>query len=302
EGSVVDAAGPDVLAGMATDAAGESHPVLWRQGDVTRLDTGLELATTAGVNRSGLVVGSGYDVRTQTSVAWAWLDGDTHVLPAPAGASASADAVDDSGQIVGAIEIGEDEQAAVWPDFRSAPRLLSPLPGDQGAHAFAIASDGTVGGVSLGGGGRPVVWHGGGAAQSPGSGSAHGSFLGFDSGSRAVGTTYAADGRARAAVWTDASSPVRLPPAGAASSDSLVGGTGTVLIGTTGGPEAGTRPMGTLWRAGEDPGVLVPLAVPGFRGVASAASAVTGPPDAPVIAGYSSDPVGRRIPTVWRCR
>lgn len=302
EGIVVGAAGRGLLAGMASDAAGVSWPVLWRHGRLVRLSTGLDPVTTADVNREGLVVGSGYDVRTDTSVAWAWLAGTTHVLPMPAGSSAVAEDVDDSGRIVGSIEIGEDEQAAVWGAFDQRPRLLRPLPGDQGSHAFSIAPDGTVGGVSLGDGGTPVVWRSGGMATALGSTSTQGAVLGFDDESRPAGTSYLADGRARATVWSDPESTTRLAAPRAPGEDAVVGGAGRLLVGTTGGQGAGTRPLGTVWENGSRAGVLAPVDGPGFRGLASSAAAVTGSAEKPVVVGYSADDVGRRVPTLWRCR
>jgi len=302
EGAVVGAGGPALLAGMSSDASGRSWPVLWRRGEIARLTTGLDPATVADVNRAGLVVGSGYDAGNDTSVAWAWADGRTWVLRAPGGASAVAEAVDDSGRIVGSVEVGEDEQAAVWDDVAGPPVLLDPLPGDQGAHAFAVAPDGTVGGVSLGDGGTPVIWPAGGSPRALGTPSTQGVVLGFDDESRPVGTAYGPDGRGSAALWPGRAATSRLPGPQPAGTDAVVGGAGEVRAGTTGGSVAGNRPLATLWRPGAAPGVLAPARAAGFRGVASAATAVTGGPERPEVVGYSADEVGRRVPTVWRCR
>jgi hypothetical protein len=301
EGAVVGAGGPALLAGMSSDETGTSWPVLWRHGEIVRLTTGLDPATVADVNRAGLVVGSGYDARSDTTVAWAWTDGRTWVLRAPAGAAAVAEAVDDSRRIVGSVEIAEDEQAAVWDSLAGPPVLLRPLPGDQGAHAFAVAPDGTVGGVSLGDGGTPVVWPAGGPPRALGAASTQGVVLGFDDESRPMGTTYAPDGRGRAVLWSAGGATSRLPGPQPAGTDAAVGGAGDVRAGTTGGSVAGSRPLATLWGPGAVSGVLVPVHAAGFRGVASAATAVTGGPGRPEVVGYSADEVGRRVPTVWRC-
>jgi hypothetical protein len=69
--------------------------------------------------------------------------------------------------VVGAVASDEDhadgnvvddvERAAYWPSVHTLPRVLGPLAGDEGAHAFAISGK-KIGGVSSGDTFTPVVW------------------------------------------------------------------------------------------------------------------------------------------------
>ncbi len=305
EGSVVDAARPNLLVGVAADASGTSHPVLWRKKVATRLGTGLEPATPTAINGKGTVVGAGFDPRSGRSVGWVWAAGGVRLLDGGTGDQVVPEDIDDSGRIVGAVEVGEDEQAAVWAASAARPRLLSPLPGDEGAHAFAIAPDGTVGGVSLGDGGTPVVWSPDSrTAQRVAAGSVRGIVFGFDAQSHPVGVTYLADGSSQATVWNERGPSARLATPGSRGAAALASDGGAV-VGTTGGAAAGdaTRGKATLWASPGRPGEVLPPAQDGpYRGVESAATAIRATPGGPMVFGYSADRVGRRLPTLWRCR
>ena len=217
---------------------------------------------------------------------------------------AAPEDIDDSGRIVGAVEVNEDEQAAVWESDSAKPRLLRPLPGDEGAHAFAIAPDGSVGGVSLGDGGTPVVWKAGSDAAVRVGPVSKGIVFGFDADSRPLGVTYLADGSSEATLGTPTGQPCRLAPAGRKGTVAHAAGGGAV-VGSTGGSLAGssTRPKATLWKSPGQPGqMLAPVDLGTFRGVGSDATVARAVAGGTVVAGYSTDRVGRRVPTEWRCR
>jgi hypothetical protein len=306
-GNVLSAAPDGTLVGLADDTAGRSLPVLWRRGAVRALETGLQQAVPAGVNGDGTVVGSAYDRGRDATVGWAWRAGRTRVLDADTGESTAAEAVDRTGRIVGAVEMEEQEQAVVWDDAGSAPRVLAPLPGDEGGHAFAVASDGTVGGVSLGDGGRPTVWTAEGTPIPLDAPAGGGMVLGFDGPSRPVGVVYLPDGSSSATAWELDGSSSALQ---VAASDSRSGGavTSSAGEGTAGGGVLGTAtrsggmPRAVVWdRHGAPAAVLMPALRRGFHGAATVANDSGRLERAPVLVGYSADRRGLRVPTVWRC-
>ena len=100
-------------------------------------------------------------------VGWYWNGKRIRLLPTDPGDAAFPSAIDDAGRVVGAVAADEDhadgnvvddvERAAYWPSVRSLPRVLGPLAGDEGAHAFAIRGK-KIGGVSSGDTFTPVVW------------------------------------------------------------------------------------------------------------------------------------------------
>src|SRR6266536_2627112 len=173
-GNVTAAAANGDIVGIADNTAGVAQPVLWRAGKPERIRTGLAGSVPAGLNAHGDVVGN--SPNGEDTIGWVrsgsrvtQLRGTrlrgTRLAALPA-------AISNSGIVVGALESTEgtpaegdntpgsleDEQAAVWRSPTGPPQLLAPLPGDQGAHAFAVAADGRVGGISEGHRFRPVVW------------------------------------------------------------------------------------------------------------------------------------------------
>lgn len=302
DGAVVDASSTDVLTGWASDGAGVARPVVWESGMPRPIRTGLEGAVPTAVNDDGVVVGSGYDVRADRSVGWVWSQGKLQRLDRGRGAAVMPEAITSEGRIVGAVEIGEDEQATVWPDLGSPPVLLPPLPGDQGAHAFAAAPDGSVGGVSLGEGGTPVVWQEG-KPRRLGSPTGYGMVLGFDQLSRPVGVVYLDDGESRAVTWAADGQALNLGTLRRGGSSTAVDrlGGGDVVGTAGGGPLAATRPQAMLWQSDQEGRLLEPVDRVGFDGVAATVNGAAPDGGRTLVVGYSEDRKGQRVPTEWRC-
>jgi uncharacterized membrane protein len=217
------------VVGVASDASGAQHPVLWRNGVPTRLDTGLVDSVPTSVNATGLVVGTGVDPRRGTPVGWYWQSGKTRLLPALHDRAAVPSAVNGRGVIVGALaeveavehEHGEEtttkdqpfalnerahddeaEKAALWTSATAAPRQLAPLTGDDGAHAYAISPAGLAGGVSLGSSFRPVVWDATGRPRALALlGGGWSSVRGFEQDGTPVGEAATADGSLHVVRW-----------------------------------------------------------------------------------------------------
>jgi uncharacterized membrane protein len=288
------------VVGIADDATAQSRPVMWRAGGVTPLAVPLQAAVPTAVNRHGVVVGTGYDPGAEMLVGW-WWDGTTHRLPVRAGDSALPEAIDDAGRVAGALVAEHDhadgpnaddsERAAYWPSVHTLPRQLPALPGDDAAHAFAIAPDGTVGGVSLGAGGTPVLWDRLGRLRSLGG---PGGVHGFDARSRPVGQL-AVPGGTHAVVWDAAGQPAELGRTGISSATDAAAASVVGFAQPRGG-----RSQAVIWLDGAAR-ELPAVSTRGFTGVAGTANAVADTTGAITVAGFSADSVGVRRPTVWRC-
>jgi len=308
---VVAAGRNAVYVGIADDAQGVSQPVMWRGGRVQRLRLDLEAAMPSAVNRQGVVVGTGYDPARQTLVGWWWAAGRAGELAVPPGDIAQPAAIDDAGHVVGSLVADdehadgpgadEDARAAYWSSLDVLPSELPALPGDSAAEAFAIAPDGTVGGVSLGSGGSPVWWRPGGQAHRlEGLGGPYGVVLGFDGLSQPVGQS-SVPGGTRAVIWGKSGAPTELGARLGLQSEAVAGAGNTVVgSGPAVLPGATTRVQGILWSA-RSTHVMPPLSGDGFHGVEGSANAVTTFRDAPVVVGFSADSSGLRRPTEWRC-
>jgi hypothetical protein len=218
------------------------------------------------------------------------------------------EAIDDAGHVAGAMLDDEEhadgpnaddsERAAYWPSVHAMVRELPALAGDDAAHAFAIAPDGTVGGVSLGSGGTPVVWNRTGQVHRLAVLSGYGGLVhGFDAGSRPVGQAALPDGDSHAVVWDSAGKPADLGAPGRTSvaTDAASG----AVVGYGGAP--GQRTQAIAWLAGTGH-VLEPVSTAVFDGVAGTANAVADASDSITVAGFSADAAGVRQPTVWSCR
>ncbi len=310
-GSVVATSANGLSVGIVQDRTGQARPVLWRQDRPVRLGVGLDAAMPTGVNQSGVVVGTGFDPARQQLVGWWWSAGKVHLLPVRPGDVAMPEAIDDRGRVVGALVADEDhadgpgadedERAAYWPGVTSLPRELPPLPGDSAAHAATIAGDGTVGGVSVGNGGRPVLWKAGQATDLPGLRGSLGQVRGFDGAGHPVGDAQGPAGM-HAVVWAGASNPRDLGTlAGGRHSMAMSGASGEV-VGSSADPApgGGTYDAPVLFRDGRVQGLPLP-GTGGSRAVAGTAiDAVTVGSTLRAV-GYSADAVGTRRPTVWRC-
>jgi len=311
-GNATGASSNGLIVGIAEDASRRSQAVLWRGGRAVALDIGLDAAMPTGVNRSGTVVGTAYDSAAEMLVGWWWSGGAMHRLPVKPGDIALPEAIDDRGRIVGALIANEGhsdgpgadetERAAFWASTQTQPRELPAAAGDDTAHAFAIASDGTIGGVSMGSTAAGALWDLHGTVRRLPNLDAHGGLVrGFDSAARPVGDAATASGGSRAVRWEngkprDLGSPVP------GRTSSGVAATADVVAGTSGVPvqSGGEVSQAVVWIGGVAY-VLTPLSAPGFVAVAGAATAVGTSAGAPIVAGYSADAVGARRPTVWRC-
>jgi hypothetical protein len=235
-----------------------------------------------------------------------------HRLPVKPGDIALPEAIDDAGRIVGALIADEEhsdgpgadenERAAVWVSTQAQPRELPAAAGDDTAHAFAIAPDGTVGGVSMGGTAAGALWDPQGRVRRlPNLDAGAGLVRGFDSAARPVGDAAVASGGSRAVRWENGI-PRDLGSPAPGRTSSGVAATAGVVAGTSGVPvqSGGDVSQAVVWIGGVAQ-VLTPLSAPGFVAVAGAATAVGTSASAPIVAGYSADAVGARRPTVWRC-
>src|SRR6266566_4318296 len=307
-GSALAANQQGSVVGAATDAAGVSHPVLWRSGDPERITTGTDSGVAVGINVRGDVVGTG---RSETAaVGWVWSRGVTIRLKAEHGKVAVPSAINDRGLIVGALaeDAGahgtvrnddENEQAALWDSAMAAPVELSPLPGDDGGYAFAVDNQGRIGGMSAGSRFRPVVWaaHGGDPRALPDLGGGYAAVRALSDSGIAAGDAVGADGKDHPVMWDRAGRIIDLGlPAGARSGQAQAILRGGVILGTAevSVPGGGFRSQAVQWLT---PGTLALL--PSARD--GTASSTSGAMDATSFVGYVMDTDGGRHPVRWRC-
>jgi uncharacterized membrane protein len=295
-----------IAVGTADDAHGVAQPVIWRDTVPERLSTGLAHSIPLAVNAAGQVIGSGVDASPS---GWVWSQGRTTRLSVRDHRIARPEAINDRGVVVGALspdegpsglareEAGEDENdwAAMWLSPSSEPTVLSPLQGDQGAHAFAVDANGRVGGISQGVSTRPVIWdrpeH---PRALPTLGGGYGIVRALGAGGVAVGDAVRGDGGYHAVRWDSAGRITDLGlPAGArlARAEAIL--PDGVIVGTAELPAAGGwQTQAVQWTAPGAVQALPSAAAPGAA--ANAAQAVT-------IAGYRADGAGGRHPTLWQC-
>ena len=305
--------------GIADDEALRSHPVLWRNGRLTRIRTTLLGAVPVAVNSHGIVVGTAFDPRSQLPVGWYWNGQRIRLLPTEAGDVAFPSAIDDAGHVVGDVGSDEDhadgnvvddvERAAYWPSVHSLPRVLGPLAGDEGAHAFAIHGN-QIGGVSSGATFTPVVWDLSGRPDALRSdGGRAGGVHAFTSAGLPAGEEVLPGLGLRAVRWDRTGQPHVLPGVDSNAESTVTGSAADLLTGTRRARSLGSggRQTALVWR-GQQTLVLLPLqtlrpargpALPGVGAVGAAASETA---KDTVIVGYSTSADGARFPTAWRCR
>jgi len=306
-GNATAAAPNGDVVGIASDTAGTAQAVLWRAGKPQRIRTGLAGSVPAGINAHGDVVGN--SPNGENTVGWAWSRQRTVRLRGAGELTALPAAISNSGVIAGALEpseglpneggnkpgASEDEQAAVWRSPASPPQILAPLPGDQGAHAFAVGDDGRIGGVSKGAVFRPVVWDRAGTPQPlPGLGGGYGIVRAFGPGGVAVGDAVAKDGTDHAVMWDAGGRITDLGlPAGSRIAQATGVLPGGVVVGTAQVPASGggVLTQAVRWPAAGQPQLLAGQGPDVVAGAASARAAV----------GYRTDAKGGRHPVMWRC-
>jgi uncharacterized membrane protein len=307
-----------VAVGIADNAALRSHPVLWRNGRVTRIRTKLVGAVPVAVNKRGVVVGTAFDPRSQLPVGWYWNGERVRLLRTDPGDAAFPSAIDDVGRVVGAVASDEDhadgnvvddvERAAYWPSVFSLPRVLGPLAGDEGAHAFAIRGQ-KIGGVSSGDTFTPVVWDLAGRpkalrSNADGAGAVHT----FTTAGRPAGEAVLPGLGLRAVWWDRTGRPHVLPGVAAGAESTVTGAAADLLTGTrrerSAGP--GGRQTALVWRASlaltlQPLQTMRPARGPLLRGVGAVATAASATTKGTVVVGYSTSADGSRFPTSWRC-
>lgn len=313
-GNVTAAAANGDAVGLADNTAGAAQPVLWRGGRAQWIPTGFAGSVPSGVNAHGDVVGN--SPNGENTLGWFWSGHRTIRLKGiqlkRLGALAPLPAAISNGDIIaGALEtteglpdegdntpgISENEQAAVWRSPTSRPQVLSPLPGDQGAHAFAVAAGGQVGGVSEGSKFRPVIWDSAGKPHAlPGLGGGYGIVRAFGPGGIAVGDAVAPDGTDHPVMW-DANgrlTDLGLPTGSRTAHATAVLPSG-VVVGTAEMPArgGGVLSQAARWRVAGHPQLLA-----GQQGLEQTEVVGTA---AQAAAGYRTDTKGGRHPVMWRC-
>jgi hypothetical protein len=294
------------VVGVASDTSGAARPVLWQADKPRQIRTGLAGSVPADVNAHGEVVGS--SPNGEDTVGWAWSARQTIRLRGTGELTALPAAISNSGVIAGALETSEgtpgegggqpgtkeNEQAAVWRSPTAAPQMLAPLPGDQGAHAYAVGDDGRIGGVSEGAVFRPVVWDKAGTPRPlPGLGGGYGIVRAFGPGGMAVGDAVAKDGTDHAVTWNAGGQITDLGlPAGSRTAQATGVLSGGVVVGTAQMPVQGG---GVLTQAVRWPAAGQPQMLAGQR------TAVAGADPAQAAVGYRTDAKGGRHPMMWRC-
>jgi hypothetical protein len=304
-GNATAAAPNGDVVGIASDTAGALQAVEWRAGKAQRISTGLAGSVPTDINSHGDVVGS--SPNGVNTVGWAWSGQQTVRLRGAGERTALPAAISNSGVIAGALETTEgtpgegngkpgtqeNEQAAVWRSPASAPQMLAPLPGEQGAHAFAAGDDGRIGGVSEGDVFRPVVWDRAGTPHPlPGLGGGYGIVRAFGPGGVAVGDAVANDGTDHAVMWDAGGQITDLGlPAGSRTAQATGVLPGGVAVGTARmpAPGGGVLTQAVRWPAAGQPQLL---AGQGPDVVAASGQAAV---------GYRTDAKGGRHPLMWRC-
>ncbi len=309
-GNVTAAAANGDIVGIADDASRVPQPILWRTGKPERIRTGLAGSVPTGLNTRGDVVGN--SPNGENTVGWIWSGHRTIRLRGSGELTALPAAISNRGVVVGALEsseglpgegdnkpgASEDEQAAVWRSRTGPPQLLAPLPGDQGAHAFAVDGHGRIGGVSEGARFRPVMWDLSGRPHPlPGLGGGYGAVRAFGPGGVAVGDAVARDGSDHAVQWDAAGRITDLGlPTGSRTAQANGVLPGGVVVGTAQmpAPGGGLLTQAVRWLAAGQPQLLAAPEALQQNVVAAAGSAQTA-------VGYRTDAAGGRHPVMWRC-
>lgn len=301
-----------LVAGIADTAMGESAPVLWRGGKATPLAIPLQTPVPTSVNGAGVVVGTGYDAAGGVLVGWWWQDGQYHRLPVSPGDIALPSMVSDSGVVVGALINDEehadgpgaddDERPAVWSAVTAAPRELKLPPGATSGHAFAIGTNGTIGGVALADGGTPVLWAPNGTPKAlPTLAGQGGVVLAIDSTGQALGQSAVPAGT-HAVNWDASGRITDLGAAAAGPASNALAGIPGIAVGTGSTPSfRASRPQAVMW-VGKNARILPPGSDGQFVGVSGAANSVSRQGATTVVVGFSAAANGLRRATEWSCR
>lgn len=158
--TAVDPSGRHVV-GSAL-AGQDNVPVMWTDGEPTRIPVFTALVGVSDVNASGVAVGVGQDGGNGLELAYRYADGDVTLLAMPDGAwkAGAAPRINAAGDVVvnaypaGSYD-GSGSIVVLWPSG-SAQATVLPLPA--GAEVHDIADDGTLAGVLPGAGDSTEAW------------------------------------------------------------------------------------------------------------------------------------------------
>jgi uncharacterized membrane protein len=130
-----------------------SHAVLWRNGVVIELDRATDSSWASDINNRGQVVGS------VNNRAFLWQQGALRRLATPAGNNSFAEAINDSGDMVGWTRAGsQDPLTGIFPPTHAVmwhAGVITELPAGGDSVAHDINNEGVIVGSSDG---HAVMW------------------------------------------------------------------------------------------------------------------------------------------------
>jgi uncharacterized membrane protein len=162
----------DVIAGAASDAAGNPHAVIWTNDGRKVRDLGIAAGDVGsfgnGINNANAVAGDSDDAAENERPA-VFAHGRISLLTTKDSVFGSAEDINDEGRIVGISFLSNgDEHAAYWGSSQRLGRDLGVLPGGTAASLVDVNDAGqAVGGSNMGGQdtSHAIFWPGSGALR-----------------------------------------------------------------------------------------------------------------------------------------
>jgi hypothetical protein len=309
QGNALAVSSNGLVVGFAEDGSGTPQPVLWQNGQVQRIDTGLINVTPVGVNSRGEVIGLGVTPGDPEQVGWQWVGGRTTILQGLPGTIPVPSAINDNGLIVGGLASDDDgdaapssgeapERAASWASAGDPATALPAMPGDVGAHAFGVNNKGVIVGTSQADDHfTPVVWDRSDQVSAlPSTPSNWGIARTVDDQGVIVGNVALAGGSTGTVTWN---------PGRHQQGHGSGGGKGTEGRGLSHGRAVGQtitrgtddvdRSHAVMWDAGSGTQPLPPMSGDPGSGVNAASG------DSGIVVGFSADSRDQRRPVTWTC-